>query len=176
MTDLGPVAVHRGQRDRQRLCVSLLHKSSRSSQTARGVDQVVVEASARANHVCAGLNRLCQVLLATTFAYHRRVAAGGIRLQGTIAAVEENPLDVQIRQSVATVLMPGYPPVIFKYDSTQPDHPVYVVECHSKLISDEQVRRLLHTVPMASSFEPGGHGHLGQCLVRFELRAGTLRS
>ncbi len=87
-------------------------------------------------------------MLATTFLTIAASLLAGFVYRALSPLWKENPLDVQIRQSVATVLMPGYPPVIFKYDSTQPDHPVYAIECHSKLISDEQVRRLLHTVPV----------------------------
>ncbi len=127
-------------------CLSLLRDSRKRAGPPRGPLKSLSK-SVRRKYVCARLNRLCQVLLATAFLAVAASLLAGFVYRALSPLWKENPLDVQIRQSVATVLMPGYPPVIFKYDSTQPDRPVYSIECHSKLISDEQVRRLLHTAP-----------------------------
>ncbi|MGI6419933.1 MAG: hypothetical protein ACOX1P_30215 [Thermoguttaceae bacterium] len=123
-------------------CVSLLRNSRKGAGPPRGPVKSLSK-SARRKSVCAKINRFGQVLLATTFL---AVAASMLAVFAyrTLPLLwKENPLDVRMRQSIATVSLPGYPPVIFKYDWTQPDRPVYSIECHSKLISDEQVRRLL---------------------------------
>ncbi len=93
---------------RSLLCFALA-QSSRSGQTASGDDQVVVEGSAQVLRL-RRLNRLCQVLLATAF-----LAVAASRWQDSFTGHyrrcgKENPLDVQIRQSVATVLMPDIRP------------------------------------------------------------------
>jgi hypothetical protein len=126
-------------------CVSLLRNPkppARSGEPLKSLSR-----STRRKSVCARINRFCQVLLATTFL---AVAASllAVFAYRTLPSLwKENPLDVRMRQSIASVSISGYPPITFKYDSTQPDRPVYSIECHSKLISDEQVRRLLHAVP-----------------------------
>ena len=127
-------------------CLSLLRDSRKRAGPPRGPVKSLSKA-ARRRYVCARLNRLCQVLLATAFLAVAASFVVGFACRALSLHWYESPLDQQIRQTIATVSLPGYPPVIFKYDSTQPSRPVYVIECHSKLISDEQVRRLLHTVP-----------------------------
>ena len=127
-------------------CVSLL-RNPREAARLRAAPIKLLPKAARRKYVCARLNRLCQVLLATAFLAVAASLLAGFVYRALSPLWHENPLDERMRQSVATVLIPGYPPVIFRYDSTQPDRPVYAIECHSKLISDEQVRRLLHTAP-----------------------------
>ena len=127
-------------------CASLL-RNPRQAVRLQAAPIKLLSKAARGKYFCARVNRLCQVVLATGFLVVAASLLAGFVYRALSPLWHENPLDVQIRQSIATVSIPGYPPVILKYNSTQPDRPVYVVECHSKLISDEQVRRLLHTVP-----------------------------
>ena len=127
-------------------CLSLLRDSRKRAGPPRGPLKSLSK-SVRRKYVCARLNRLCQVVLATAFLVVAASFAVGFAWRALSLHWYESPLDQQIRLTIATVSLPGYPPVIFKYDSTQPDRPVYGIECHSKLISDEQVRRLLDAAP-----------------------------
>ena len=127
-------------------CVSLL-RNPREAARLRAAPIKLLPKAARRKYVCARLNRLCQVVLATAFLAVAASFVVGFACRALSRHWYANPLDQRIRQSIATVSIPGYPPVIFKYDSTQPDRPVYGIECHSKLISDEQVRRLLDAAP-----------------------------
>ena len=127
-------------------CLSLLRDSRKRAGPPRGPLKSLSK-SARRKYVCARLNRLCQVVLATAFLAVAASFVVGFACRALSRHWYENPLDQRIRQSIETVSIPGYPPVIFKYDSTQPSRPVNGIECHSKAISDEQVRRLLDEAP-----------------------------
>ena len=127
-------------------CVSLL-RNPREGARLRATPVTSLSKAARRRYVCARLNRLCQILLASAFLAAAATLLAGFVYRALSLRWYENPLDTRMRQTIATVSIPGYPPVIFKYDSTQPDRPVYAIECHSRLISDEQARRLLHTTP-----------------------------
>ena len=127
-------------------CVSLL-RNSRKTAGAPGEAVKSLSRSARRKSVCARFNRYCQVLLASAFLAAAATLLAGFAYRELSLLWKEAPLDEQLERSSETLLITGYPPVIVKYDSTQPDSPVFGIECHSKLISDDQVRRLLRQAP-----------------------------
>ena len=127
-------------------CVWLLRNSRKPAAQSGGPVRLPSEPNRR-KLVCARINRFCQTLLAATFLAVASSLLAVFAYRTLPPLWKENPLDVRIRQTIATVSISGYPPITFKYDSTQPDRPVYGIECHSKRISNEQVRRLLDAAP-----------------------------
>ncbi|MGI6419018.1 MAG: leucine-rich repeat domain-containing protein [Thermoguttaceae bacterium] len=127
-------------------CVSLLRNSRKRRESAREAVRSLPR-SARRKSVCARINRLCQVMLASTFL---AVAASLLTILAYRALPllwEEPPVDQQMRHSVETVLIQGCPPVLVDYDTSQPSRPVVGIDCFKKPISDDQVRCLLRQAP-----------------------------
>ena len=127
-------------------CIALL-RNSRKQAESTGELAKSPPTSARWKLVCARINRYCQVLLATTFIAVAASMLAILAYRVLPPLWEENPLDEQIRRSMETVLLSEFLPVIVKYDPNQPSNPVIGIECHSKLICDDQVRRLLRQAP-----------------------------
>ena len=130
-------------------CVSLLRNCRKpAASPAEPVEPVEsLPKSARWKSVREKVNRYCQVVLATTFLAVAGSLLAGFAYRGLSLLWKENPLDQQLRRSITIVSIPGYPPVIVKYDTIRPDGAAIGIECHSKAVSDDQVRRLLQASP-----------------------------
>ncbi len=166
--------MHRGKRDRQLYCLSLLRDSRKRAGPPRGPVKSLSKAtpagtSAQDSTGLPGLagNRVsgCRRVVRGWF------RAGLYRCIGTKALLtskygrpsrpfrsQDIPRNLQIR-----------------LNTTEPSGLCHRVP-QQKLISDEQVRRLLHGTWLLQLNLANTDGHLGQRLVRFELRARTLRS
>lgn len=103
--------------------------------------------SSRRGSTCARMNWWSQLLLSAAFLGIALFSLVGFAYWATSALRNEHSIDRQLRQTFATVSIPGYPPLIINYDSTQAGRPIVGIECHSKLISDDQVRDLVHVAP-----------------------------
>ena len=130
-------------------CVSLLRNCRKpAASPAEPVEPVEsLPKSARWKSVREKVNRYCQVVLATTFLAVAGSLLAGFAYRGLSLLWKENPLDQQLRRSITIVSIPGYPPVIVKYDTIRPDGAAIGIECHGKAVSDDQLRRLLQATP-----------------------------
>lgn len=127
-------------------CVSLL-RDCRKPAASPAEPLKSLSKSARWKSVRKKVNWYCEVILATTFLTVAGSLLAGLTYRGLSLLWEENPLDRQLRHSITIVAIPGYPPVIVKYDTIRPDGAAIGIECHSKAVSDDQVRRLLQASP-----------------------------
>ncbi|MGI6417185.1 MAG: hypothetical protein ACOX1P_16105 [Thermoguttaceae bacterium] len=127
-------------------CVSLLRHCRKPA--ASPVEPLKsLSKSARWRAVREKVNWYCQVLLATTFLAVAGSLLVGFAYRGLSLLWKENPLDQQLRRSIAIVSSPGYPPVIVKYDTTRPAGEAIGIECHSKAVPDDHIHHLLHSAP-----------------------------
>ena len=130
-------------------CLWLLRNSRKPAEsTGELVRSLPTSArSVRRKSLCAGINRFCQIVLATTFL---AVAASllSILAYRALSPLWEEPLvDRQMRRSVETVVIEGSPPVLVDHDISQPGGPIVGIDCYGKSVLDDQVRRLLRQAP-----------------------------
>ncbi|HQF00031.1 MAG TPA: hypothetical protein PLG06_09900, partial [Anaerolineae bacterium] len=102
---------------------------------------------ARWKSVCARINWLCQIVLATTFLAVATSMLATLAYRALSPLWEEPLVDQQMRRSVETALIQGCPPVLVDYDTSQPGGPVIGIDCVRKPISDNHLICLLHQAP-----------------------------
>lgn len=127
-------------------CLSLLRDCRRQ---ARSLKEPIKSSrdSARRKSVCARVNWLCQLLLATTFLAVAGTLLAGLAYRAAQLLWQENPIDQQLRCAIGTVTFPGCPPVVVRYDSSSTNPSIRFIDCAWKPISDDQLRRLLRKAP-----------------------------
>ena len=127
-------------------CLSLLRDCRKRPGSSREPASQLWK-SARHNSICTRVNRLCQILLATAFLAVAASLIGGFASRAMSLLWSEESIDEQFRRTFATLSIPGYPPLVVNYDTTQLDRPIIAIEARNKPISDEQVHDLLRMVP-----------------------------
>lgn len=130
-------------------CVWLLRNCRKPAQSAEEAVQSLPMSArlARWKSVCARINWLCQIVLATTFLAVATSMLATLAYRALSPLWEEPLVDQQMRRSVETALIQGCPPVLVDYDTSQPGGPVIGIDCVRKPISDNHLICLLHQAP-----------------------------
>ncbi len=127
-------------------CVSLL-RDCRNGAGAPRQPLRSLSTSARWKSICASINWLCQVLLATAFLAVAASLLVGFVYRAVSSLCEEPTVDRQMRRSVETVLIQESPPVLVDYDTSELGRPIIGIDCARRPVTDHQLCRLLQQAP-----------------------------
>jgi len=127
-------------------CVSLL-RDCRNGAGAPRQPLRSLSTSARWKSICARINWLCQVLLATAFLAVAASLLAGFAYRELSLLWRKDCLNEQVRRSIESVSIEGSPPVLVDYDTSQPGRPLVSIDCTRKPVSDNHLRILLHQAP-----------------------------
>ena len=126
-------------------CVSLLRDCRRGAAARQPLR--LLSTSARWKSICASINWLCQVLLATAFLAVAASLLVGFIYPAASSLWDEPTVDRQMRRSVETVLIQGSPPVMVDYDTSELGRPIIGIDCARRPVTDHQLCRLLQQAP-----------------------------